>query len=128
MTGLTNDVVVNYDGTFHNAPDLSGGRGSRQVISGQAWRILRSLMRLISGRTSSASTANTLLGDLTIKEQRGKTVGKFNAIVSVSSAAGLLLGGYLARAYGLQYLFYLASISIASSTALLFFLKEKSAI
>ena len=85
-------------------------------------------MRLISGRTSSASTANTLLGDLTIKEQRGKTVGKFNAIVSVSSAAGLLLGGYLAKAYGLQYLFYLASISIASSTALLFFLKEKSAI
>lgn len=85
--------------------------------------LLQALLGVTNGIVGTVSTS--LLGDLTIKEQRGKTVGKFHAIVSVSSAAGLILGGYLAKAYGLQYLFYLASGSIAFSTVLLFFLKEK---
>ena len=88
--------------------------------------LLQAVLGVTNGIVGTVSTS--LLGDLTIKEQRGKTVGKFNAIVSLSSAAGLLLGGYLAKAYGLQYLFYLASLSIASSTALLFFLREDKAL
>jgi MFS family permease len=85
--------------------------------------ILQALLGITNGVVATISTS--LLGDLTVKGKRGKTVGKFNAIVSVSSAAGLLAGGFLAKAYGLQYLFYLASVFIASSTVLLFFLKEE---
>lgn len=84
--------------------------------------LLQAVLGVTNGIVGTISTS--LLGDLTAKEHRGKTVGKFNAVVSVSSAAGLILGGYMAKAYGLQYLFYLASCSIAASTVLLFFLKE----
>jgi predicted MFS family arabinose efflux permease len=37
---------------------------------------------------------------------------------------GLSLGGYMAKFYGLKSLFYLASIVVALSTVLLFFIKE----
>jgi MFS family permease len=66
----------------------------------------------------------SLLGDLTVKEKRGREVGKFNAIVSFASAVGLAFSGYLVKYYGLKFLFYLASIMVALSTLLLFFIKE----
>jgi predicted MFS family arabinose efflux permease len=65
-----------------------------------------------------------LLGDLTVKEKRGSSVGTFNAIVGLSSAAGLSLGGYMAKIYGIKSLFYLAAIVVALSTVLLFFIRE----
>ena len=72
-----------------------------------------------------AGTIQTsLLGDLTIKEKRGKMVGKFNAVVSLASAAGLALGGYMVKLYGIKSLFYLASIVVVLSTILLLFIKE----
>ena len=72
----------------------------------------------------AGTIGTSLLGDLTVKEKRGRTVGKFNAIVSIFAATGLALGGFLAKIYGLKSLFYLASIVVASSTILLFFIKE----
>ncbi len=66
----------------------------------------------------------TLLGDLTVKEKRGGVVGKFNAIVSFSSALGLALSGYLVKAYGIEVLFYLSAAVVALSTTLLFGIKE----
>ncbi len=66
----------------------------------------------------------TLLGDLTVKEKRGGVVGKFNAIVSFSSALGLAASGYLVKAYGIEVLFYLSAAVVALSTTLLFGIKE----
>ena len=84
--------------------------------------LLQAMLGITNGITDTISTS--LLGDLTVKEKRGKTVGKFNAIVGLSSAVGLSLGGYIAKFYGLKSLFYLASIVVALSTALLFFIRE----
>lgn len=84
--------------------------------------LLQGILGITNGVSDTISTS--LLGDLTIKEKRGRTVGKFNAIVGLSSAAGLSLGGYMAKIYGLKSLFYLASIVVALSTALLFFIRE----
>jgi DHA1 family multidrug resistance protein-like MFS transporter len=84
--------------------------------------LLQGMLGITNGVADTISTS--LLGDLTIKEKRGKAVGKFNAIVGLSSAAGLSLGGYMAKFYGLKSLFYLASIVVALSTVLLFFITE----
>ena len=84
--------------------------------------LLQGMLGITNGIVDTISTS--LLGDLTIKEKRGKTVGKFNAIVGLSSAVGLSLGGYMAKYYGLKSLFYLASLVVALSTVLLFFIKE----
>lgn len=84
--------------------------------------LLQGMLGITSGIEDTISTS--LLGDLTVKEQRGKTIGKFNAIVSFSSAVGLALGGYMAKFYGLKSLFYLAASVVALSTVLLFFIKE----
>ena len=66
----------------------------------------------------------SLLGDLTKKEKRGMQIGKFNAVVSVFSASGLVLGGFMAKFYGLKSIFYLGSAVIVCSTVLLFFINE----
>jgi MFS family permease len=84
--------------------------------------ILQGLLGITNGVSVTIKTS--LLGDLTVKEKRGGAVGKFNAIVSLASAVGLALSGYLVKYYGLIYLFYLASIVVALSTVLLFFIKE----
>ena len=85
--------------------------------------ILQALLGITNGIVGTISTS--LLGDLTIKEKRGRSIGKFNAVVSLASAAGLALGGYLAKLYGIKFLFYIASIVVALSTILLFFIKEQ---
>lgn len=84
--------------------------------------LLQAMLGVTNGIAGTIGTS--FLGDLTIKEKRGKTVGKFNAIVSLCAATGLALGGYLVKLYGLKSLFYLASITVACSTVFLFFIKE----
>ena len=84
--------------------------------------LLQAMLGISNGIVDTISTS--LLGDLTVREKRGRAVGKFNAIVGFSSAVGLSLGGYMAKFYGLKSLFYLASIVVALSTILLFFIKE----
>jgi DHA1 family multidrug resistance protein-like MFS transporter len=93
------------------------------VISGTyQLYILQGMLGITNGIAETVSTS--LLGDLTVKEKRGKAIGRFNAIVSLSSAVGLALGGYMVKLYGLKSLFYLASIVVALSTVLLFFIRE----
>lgn len=84
--------------------------------------LLQGMLGITNGVIDTMSTS--LLGDLTIKGKRGKAVGKFNAIVGLSSAVGLSLGGYMVKYYGIKSLFYLASSVVALSTVLLFFIKE----
>ena len=93
------------------------------VISGTyQLYILQGILGITNGIVETISTS--LLGDLTVKEKRGKAVGRFNAVISLSSAVGLALGGYMAKLYGLKSLFYLATIVVALSTVLLFFIRE----
>jgi MFS family permease len=85
--------------------------------------LLQAMLGVTNGIAGTIGTS--LLGDLTVKEKRGRAVGKFNAIVSLFAATGLALGGFLVKIYGLKSLFYLASVCVALSTILLFFIKEE---
>lgn len=95
------------------------------TIISETWQLylLQAGLGITNGIVGTISTS--LLGDLTVREHRGKTVGRFNAIVSLASAAGLFMGGYLVKAYGIKILFYLASCAVAASTILLFFIREE---
>ena len=84
--------------------------------------LLQGMLGITNGVADTIQTS--LLGDLTIKEKRGRVVGKFNAVVSLASAGGLALGGYMVKLYGLNSLFYLASIVVVLSTMLLLFIVE----
>lgn len=84
--------------------------------------LLQGMLGVTNGVVGTISTS--LLGDLTMKEKRGRDIGKFNAIVGLSSAAGLFLSGYIVKFYGLKSLFYIASVVVALSTVLLFFIRE----
>lgn len=93
------------------------------VISGTfQLYVLQAMLGITNGIVGTISTS--LLGDLTVKVKRGRSVGKFNAIVGLSSGIGLFFGGYMVKFYGLKALFYLASVVVALSTVLLFFINE----
>ena len=85
--------------------------------------ILQALLGITNGIAETISTS--FLGDLTTKEGRGRTIGTFNAVVSLAAAGGLFMSGYMVKTYGLKYLFYLASACVALSTIFLFFIKEE---
>ncbi|MCX5720289.1 MAG: MFS transporter [Nitrospirae bacterium] len=84
--------------------------------------LLQAMLGITNGVAGTIGTS--LLGDLTVKEKRGRSIGKFNAFVSFFAAIGLALSGYMVKFYGLTFLFYLASIVVALSTVLLFFIRE----
>ena len=84
--------------------------------------LLQAMLGIANGVAGTIGTS--LLGDLTVKEKRGRSIGKFNAFVSFFAAIGLALSGYMVKFYGLTFLFYLASIVVALSTVFLFFIRE----
>lgn len=86
--------------------------------------ILQALLGVTNGVMGTIKAS--LLADLTTRAKRGRNIGKFNAIVSLASAIGLSLGGYVVKLYGIKSLFYLASIVVVLSTILLFFMEEET--
>jgi len=84
--------------------------------------LLQGMLGVTNGVAGTIQTS--LLGDLTTEGFRGKPIGRFNAIVSLCSAAGLSAGGFFVKIFGLKALFYLASGGVALSTVLLLFIKE----
>lgn len=84
--------------------------------------LLQAFMGITNGVALTINTS--LLGDLTVREKRGRVVGRFSAVVSLFSALGVSLSGYLVKLYGLDMLFYAASGAVAASTLLLVPIKE----
>jgi DHA1 family multidrug resistance protein-like MFS transporter len=84
------------------------------------------ILQALLGVTNAVGTTirESLLADMTRKENRGLEIGKFNALVSVFSAAGLALGGYMTKFYGLKAIFYFASAVIVCSTVLVLFIHD----
>jgi len=72
----------------------------------------------------SGTMTTSLLGDLTVKGRRGRAIGQYSAIVSLCSAFGIALGGYMVKAYGMHTLLYTAAVVVALSTGLLIPLDE----
>ncbi|NIW95967.1 MAG: MFS transporter, partial [Phycisphaerae bacterium] len=84
--------------------------------------ILQGVLGITNGVAGTMKAS--LLGDLTVQETRGSIIGRFDAAVSLASAGGLAMSGYLAKFYGLEFLFYLAAGVMAVSALFLFFIKE----
>lgn len=84
------------------------------------------ILQALLGVTNAVSLTikESLLADLTKREKRGAEIGRFNSVVSLFAAAGMTIGGYIAKFYGLKSIFYLGSGVILLSTSLLFFIRE----
>ncbi len=89
------------------------------TIVDQAYQvyILQGILGVTNGILGTIEIS--ILGDLTIDEKRGRIVGAFKGIVSLASSTGLLLGGFVAKIYGIDFLFYSAAAVVACSTILL---------
>jgi MFS family permease len=85
------------------------------------------ILQALLGLTNAVSMTirGSLLADLTRVDKRGSEIGRFNALVSVFTAVGFILGGYVAKYYGLKSIFYFGAIVIVCSTALLLFIREQ---
>ena len=61
------------------------------------------------GEATFVTIAPTFVADLFRENQRGRILGIFYLAIPVGSAAGYLLGGYLAPHYGWRFPFYIAA-------------------
>ena len=84
------------------------------------------ILQAFLGITNAVSMTirGSLLADITKIEKRGLEIGRLNALVSIFTACGFTMGGYLAEYFGLKSIFYMGAVIIACSTALLFFMKR----
>jgi MFS family permease len=61
------------------------------------------------GEATFVTIAPTFVADLFAEERRGRILGIFYLAIPVGSAAGYLLGGYLAPTHGWRFPFYIAA-------------------
>ncbi len=61
------------------------------------------------GEATFVTIAPTFVADLFSEDKRGRILGVFYLAIPVGSAAGYLLGGYLAPIYGWRFPFYVAA-------------------
>jgi MFS family permease len=76
------------------------------------------------GEATFVTIAPTFVADLFAEEKRGRILGVFYLALPVGSAAGYLLGGYLAPHHGWRYPFYLAAAPGFVVALAVLFLKE----
>ena len=79
--------------------------------------ILQAAVGIITGASNTIET--TILGDITTKDDRGKSVGKFDATIAIAAAGGLILSGFAVKLYGIDVLFYVAAIVMILSTIII---------
>ena len=76
------------------------------------------------GEATFVTIAPTFVADLFHENQRGRILGVFYLALPVGSAAGYLLGGYLAPHYGWRFPFYIAAAPGFLLALAVLFLKE----
>ena len=76
------------------------------------------------GEATFVTIAPTFVADLFAEEKRGRILGVFYLAIPVGSAAGYLLGGYLAPHYGWRFPFYIAAAPGFLLAMAVLFLKE----
>ncbi|MEK7093787.1 MAG: MFS transporter [Patescibacteria group bacterium] len=70
-------------------------------------------------------TAETaLLGDLTLTETRGSKVGTYRSITSVFVGGSVILGGLLAAYFPVETFFYITSVLLVVSSALILRIRQ----
>lgn len=76
------------------------------------------------GEATFVTIAPTFVADLFAESKRGRILGVFYLAIPVGSAAGYLLGGYLAPHHGWRFPFYIAAAPGFVLALLVLFLKE----
>ena len=76
------------------------------------------------GEATFVTIAPTFVADLFSEDKRGRILGVFYLAIPVGSAAGYLVGGYLAPIYGWRFPFYIAAAPGFLLAAAVMFLKE----
>ena len=76
------------------------------------------------GEATFVTIAPTFVADLFRQNQRGRILGVFYLAIPVGSAAGYLLGGYLAPQHGWRFPFYIAAAPGFLLALTVLFLKE----
>ena len=76
------------------------------------------------GEATFVTIAPTFVADLFHENMRGRILGVFYLAIPVGSAAGYLLGGYLAPHYGWRFPFYIAAAPGFALALAVLFLKE----
>ena len=76
------------------------------------------------GEATFVTIAPTFVADLFSENKRGRILGVFYLAIPVGSAAGYLLGGYLAPVYGWRFPFYVGAIPGFLIAIAVLFLKE----
>ena len=76
------------------------------------------------GEATFVTIAPTFVADLFAEEKRGRILGVFYLAIPVGSAAGYLLGGYLAPTHGWRFPFYIAAAPGFALAIAATFLKE----
>ena len=76
------------------------------------------------GEATFVTIAPTFVADLFAENVRGRILGVFYLAIPVGSAAGYLLGGYLAPHYGWRFPFYIAAAPGFALALAVLFLKE----
>ena len=76
------------------------------------------------GEATFVTIAPTFVADLFSEERRGRILGIFYLAIPVGSAAGYLLGGYLAPHHGWRFPFYIAAAPGFVLALAVMFLKE----
>ena len=76
------------------------------------------------GEATFVTIAPTFVADLFAEEKRGRILGVFYLAIPVGSAAGYLLGGYLAPVHGWRFPFYIAAAPGFLIALAVLFLKE----
>src|SRR5437763_6380368 len=76
------------------------------------------------GEATFVTIAPTFVADLFSEDKRGRILGVFYLAIPVGSAAGYLLGGYLAPGHGWRFPFYIAAAPGFVLALLVSFLQE----
>ena len=76
------------------------------------------------GEATFVTIAPTFVADLFEEKKRGRILGVFYLAIPVGSAAGYLLGGYLAPGHGWRFPFYIAAVPGFVLALIVSFLKE----
>ncbi|MBW2987087.1 MFS transporter [Candidatus Woesearchaeota archaeon] len=129
---LTSLIVGRYSDRFGRKPFLIfGGYASAlivlfYIIIGSLWQLY--LLQIFSGMIAALfeTSESAFLGDITEKEKRGSDIGKYDALVGISEAIAIFLGGFLVSEFGFEIVFFIVALIFVISTTVMFKLRENS--
>jgi len=127
---ITSFFAGKYSDSFGRKPFLIiGGYASAIIVFlytviGAIWQLY--LLQILSGIIASIfeTSESSFLGDITEKSNRGRDIGKYDAIVGIAEAFAIFIGGFLVGGFGFEIVFYIVAIFFVISTTIMFKLRE----